>query len=153
MLNTYGLREGFTVDTIQLNTGVAYTVDSNCPECEDSDSASYCMPVIRARCIEADSVACVSGSNVVTTKHSVESQHVCSGDSINWSSMEFDYTLTPVGITCAYGGTAGHVEFTIDCALVEPGTYYIPVRVAATSGIKSNWALARIKLTFGNCCN
>lgn len=75
------------------------------------------------------------------------------GDAIDWTTMEFDYTNAPSGITLAYGGAAGQCQGTLDCTVFpRPGTYYVATRVFSVSGIPSNWALCRITIDFGDYC-
>lgn len=147
---------GGTTDTIDLSTGVVYTVDSECFDCPDTDSVEYCFPVIIPDCSHQGLyIPWETGNNSLTipAENCFETSYECAGDAIDWSTMEFNYINVPSGLTLAYGGAAGQAQGTLDCTTFpNPGTFYVAARVYSTSGIPSNWALTRISIDFGDYC-
>ena len=124
-------------------------VEVTCPGCGAPATASHCMPVIWPGCTAVAPgiyFDCVVTGTVIETGEIFEEQYECAGDAIDWTTVEFDYTFLPAGITLAYGGADRVIEATIDFDLIGPGAYFVPTRVYSIAGIPSNWALSYIQV-------
>lgn len=147
---------GGTTDTIDLTTKTEYTVDSECFDCPDTDSVTYCFPTIFPDCNHQGIGVDWDDGNAalaIPAGDAFETDYACIGDPIDWTTMEFNYLNAPSGITLAYGGAAGQVQGTLDCTTFpRPGVYYVATRVYSTSGVPSNWALCQISIGEGDYC-
>lgn len=147
---------GGTMDTIDLETETVYTVDSECFDCPDTDSVTYCFPIIAPECYDDEGVYVewVDGDIAVAgTGKSLTEQYACPGDAIDWTTMEFDYTNVPSGLTLSYAGIVGEIDCVLDCTTFpNPGVYYVATRVFSVAGIPSNWTLSRVAISQGDYC-
>lgn len=154
---------GYTTQEVNLQAETEHSVNVSCSGCGSPQTLDYCIPIITAGCLFDPNppygpvnfifICEALDTQTVTQPVAFQEDYVCAGDPIDWSTVEFDYTLVPTGITGAYGGSGSSVSVTIDYNYVLPGTYYLPTRVQSTNGIYSNWALLRLRIEFGNCCN
>lgn len=158
---------GATTEEIPLVPETTQEVEVTCPGCGGPATADHCMPIILPGCpfstpsvpSQAIYFECLVGTSFTADEEIFAEKYECAGDAIDWTTVEFDYTHVPAGITCAYGGSDRRIEATVDFDLVIPGTYYVPTRVYSLAGIPSNWALARImvgideqQILIGDCC-
>lgn len=169
--NFYWVPGGFFTQEVDLQVEVTHEVVVGCDSCGDDQVLEYCIPVIKPSCTNPSGgplnpyeippaptggyfyFTCDSGNSDTVTDQGFDEDYVCAGDPIDWSTVEFDYSHVPTGITAAYGGTGANISVTVDFAFLYPGTYHLPTRVKSTSGKYSNWALLPIYVDFGNCCS
>lgn len=162
---------GATTEEIPLVPETTQDVEVTCPGCGGPATDEICIPVIMPGCgystpsVPSAGIAfeCLVGTSFSADEEIMAEKYECAGDAIDWTTVEFDYTHVPTGITCAYGGADKRIEATVDFDLVRSGVYYVPTRVYSTSGIASNWALTRILVgiqldvagfpsPLGDCC-
>lgn len=145
---------GLTTPSVPLRHNTVHQVDVECVECGDTDSDTYCMPIIVPVCNYVFFDCAASNPETLQIVTGFEEYYVCGGDAIDWSTFEYNTDHLPVGaITIAYGGatTEQDLDVTVDHTKIPAGSYWVPIRVEAVSGIKSNWALLQVFIGQG-CC-
>ncbi len=158
---------GATTEEIALVPETTQEVEVTCPGCGVPATDEICIPIIMPGCgYSTPSVPdagiyfeCIVGTTDTLTGELFAEDYECAGDAIDWTTVEFDYTHVPTGLTCAYGGADRTIEATVDFDLVRSGVYYVPTRVYSAAGIVSNWSLSRIvvgitdaQTILGDCC-
>jgi hypothetical protein len=156
---------GETVDTVPLVLNEEYTVTADCEGCGDPIMETYCAPFLYPVCgVNLGIFDPCTGTETSNLGYAMQVEY-CTGNDIDGASIEFNYLRVPAGLTVAltnnvdWGGNIWALQFqaTVNWATFEyPGTYYVAVRIADVNGIKSNWSILRITISFtgeeATCC-
>ena len=139
-----------TTQEIDLDDGVNVSVEVDCGSCGGAESEGYCFPIVKSSCnawgVFIAPCAESGSGEYISFQDEYQIVHTCSGDAIDWTTIAFNYTHVPAGITLDYGGAPNRISAEVNLSIVKPGTYYVPTRVFTASGVPSNWWLTRVTI-------